>query len=142
MSLVWLSLVTLGLWFELRRRRSERHARRALLCAVQMPADRLIMVADLKQRRIVAVNQKFAAALGYTPAQLQGRSYMGLVHPDERDRVAAASDDEPLAKAGGSMLTTYMHRDGRPVVFRWTDEGYHTSAYYGFSVAQEVKDAA
>ena len=136
-----IALAVGGLWFEMRRRRRERHLQDALVCAVQLPPDDLLMVADLSARRIVAVNHAFAAALGYTPAELAGRPYLGLVHPDDAAATAQASDDEPLAEDAGRFVNRYMHRDGHAVRLLWLGEqSYHRPGFYGFSVARVVAD--
>lgn len=131
-ALLLLAMVA-ALVLEVRRRRQETHAHAALLQAIQAPPSLLVMVADVAEKRIIAVNHAFAAALGRTPDEMRGQSYLDYVHPEDLARTADVS--APLD--ADHFDNRYRHAAGGWVTLRWLPAlSYHVAGYYGFSAAQ------
>jgi two-component system, cell cycle sensor histidine kinase and response regulator CckA len=74
---------------------------------------------------LLEVNQAFATMLGYTPAELIGRYFLELTHPDERAEELRRVD-QALAQLGDSTYPwfekRYLHRNGSVVWVRLATE--------------------
>lgn len=86
------------------------------------------------------VNRAWETVLGYPPAELIGRSFLDLVHPDDLDRTIAESgrlDEDGEVSAG--FQNRLRHRDGG---YRWLEWMTHTppdlSVAYG--VARDITE--
>lgn len=76
------------------------------------------------QARVINVNAASQRILGYTPEELIGRSFLELIHPE--DRTAAYAEGAAMtqeAKAGRQATTVfqnrYLHKDGHTIWLEW-----------------------
>jgi PAS domain S-box-containing protein len=72
-----------------------------------------VAIISAKDGRIVAVNPAITEATGYTTDELQSKSIMDLVHPDDKQAAVArirgmASGEIPSSRS----QTRFLHRDG------------------------------
>jgi len=93
-SYVSLAVLCISLvWFVKSRRRQYATALHALLhngnvaydilrMVLHTPAHYFILFTDKRRLKINAANATFAAALGYSPDELEGMPYAELLHPD------------------------------------------------------------
>lgn len=71
---------------------------------------------DARTGRMLRVNSRFCQILGYTAAELVGRSFIDITHPEDRHRDMAAFDQ--LTSGVLSEVQSekrYIRKDGRPV---------------------------
>lgn len=54
----------------------------------------LLCVADIRTATFIRVNPAFTRTLGYSPAELTGRSFLDFVHPDDREETARIVGEE------------------------------------------------
>ncbi|MFS0774014.1 PAS domain-containing protein [Sphingomonas sp. 1P08PE] len=76
----------------------------------------LLSVIDMSTTVIEAVNPAWTAALGWQQGEIEGRSYLDFLHPDDRD---ASRDAFERVRAGQAVLrfeNRYRTRDGE---WRW-----------------------
>ena len=79
----------------------------------------LLCVADLKRGQFLLVNPSFTRVLGYTMAELKGRSFMDLVHKDDRE---ATQREVGKLSSGGKTLgfrNRYISANGEIVTLDW-----------------------
>ncbi|RYF41553.1 MAG: hybrid sensor histidine kinase/response regulator, partial [Comamonadaceae bacterium] len=86
----------------------------------------VMLVASL-QGQIVSVNPAWFSLLGWEEAQLQGRSFLELVHPE--DRAATLAEVGRLAEGATTFRfeNRYLRKDGGYCLLSWTavpDEGF------------------
>ncbi|MCW3066205.1 MAG: two-component system sensor kinase [Solirubrobacterales bacterium] len=79
----------------------------------------LITVADF-DGRFTRVNPAVEQVLGYTEAELLAHPYLGLVHPDDRERTAAEAAAIGQGKTTVSFENRFVRKDGSPRVLEWT----------------------
>lgn len=71
---------------------------------------------DARTGRFLRVNSRFCQILGYSEAELIGRSFTSITHPDDRERGLAAFDQ--LVRGSLAEYQTekrYIRKDGTPV---------------------------
>jgi PAS domain S-box-containing protein len=68
--------------------------------------------------RFIEVNDALAGMLGFSPAELAGRPFDELTHPDDRAMSAAAADELRSEKAARRFEKRYLSRSGAIV---WAD---------------------
>jgi PAS domain S-box-containing protein len=71
--------------------------------------------------RFVTLNPAWEKTLGYPLAELIGKPFIELVHPDDRDRTLEQYRLQMEAGARAlNFVNRYRHRDGTYLVFSWT----------------------
>jgi PAS domain S-box-containing protein len=119
-ALVWWSASTL-------HRLEAEHQRAAEARDQAWALNRLIMENSLdvicvldRDGRFIEVSAASNALWGYAPSELVGRSYAGLVHPDDLARSVEAAQ---LVTSGQPLVdfsNRYLRKDGRAVGVDWT----------------------
>jgi PAS domain S-box-containing protein len=79
----------------------------------------LIAVADFEGHP-TRVNPAVEQILGYTPEEFLARPYLELVHPDDREKTAAAAARIRQGRKVTSFETRYVRKDGSYRVLEWT----------------------
>lgn len=79
----------------------------------------IMLVADFNAR-IVAVNPAWTAMLGWTEADLVGRDFMELVHPDDRLATHAETGRQQQGLTTLHFENRYRHKDGSYRWLSWT----------------------
>ena len=79
----------------------------------------VMLVADF-DANIVAINPAWTELLGWEPSALVGRSFMDLIHPDDRIETLAEVGDLSAGKRTYKFVNRYRCRDGHYVVLSWT----------------------
>ncbi|WP_244537541.1 PAS domain S-box protein [Methylobacterium sp. yr596] len=69
---------------------------------------------------IVAVNPAWTALFGWSEAELVGRSFMDLVHPEDAGSTAAAAGDLSVGSVIPRFENRYRHKDGSYRWLSWT----------------------
>jgi PAS domain S-box-containing protein len=91
------------------------------------------------------VNDAWRTKLGYTPAEMVGRSFMSFVHPHDLNRTTEAFEH---ANATGQLVTQfvnrYRHKDGTYRWLEWTGrpiegKGVHYSAARDITAEMEAR---
>jgi PAS domain S-box-containing protein len=75
-----------------------------------------IMLVTTPELNVTAINPAWLTVLGWAPADLVGKHAMGLVHPDDRDMVAAAVVPLSHGEHLRDINCRLRHRDGS---YRW-----------------------
>jgi PAS domain S-box-containing protein len=79
----------------------------------------LILVTD-RQGNLVQVSPSSAAILGYRRDEMEGRSAIDFIHPDDLDSTRGEMRE---SRRGGHMRSfdcRYVHREGHAVMLAWT----------------------
>jgi PAS domain S-box-containing protein len=89
--------------------------------------------------RFVEVGPRCEDIWGYSPDTLVGRTYLSLLHPDDRDATAAVGRSIKQTGRSGELQNRFMHSDGTAVPILWTavwsaDE----QLFYAF--ARDIRD--
>ncbi|MHB8163184.1 MAG: PAS domain S-box protein [Methanoregula sp.] len=77
----------------------------------------LLCIADMDGyfRRL---NKEWEAALGYTPAELEGKRFLDFVHPDDMKATLGSLSELRAGKNVLQFMNRYQHRDGS---YRWIE---------------------
>lgn len=70
--------------------------------------------------RFVQVSEASFDVWGYEPAELIGRRYLELVHPDDRDRTSLTAATIMSGVATSNFDNRYLRKDGRTVDIMWS----------------------
>jgi PAS domain S-box-containing protein len=81
----------------------------------------LLCIADVNGN-FIKTNNGWKTILGYTPEELNGSSFMDLVHPDDRESTLAALDTQKQGNKVLNFVNRYQHKDGS---YRWIE--WHSS---------------
>lgn len=106
----------------------------------QLSSD-VMLVADFSGI-IAAVNPAWTQMLGWTEAQLVGRSLDEYLHPDDSDSTAAAVADLSQGRTFLNFHNRYRHRDGHYLWLSWTAVPDQTHLHAVGRNIQDEKEAA
>lgn len=87
--------------------------------------------------RLVFVNAAFERVLGYSKAELIGRTIFNLVHPEDRERTRAAAEQVMQSGSHVNFENRYLHKDGRIVHMMWSAQ-WSESDQLRIAVARDV----
>jgi PAS domain S-box-containing protein len=87
----------------------------------------LICEAD-REGRFLYVSPNYRDALGYEPTELSGRSYIDLIHPDDRDKMRQRLARGSEALPTGQTQFRFQHRNGEWRWFESTSKIFRTAA--------------
>src|SRR5437868_1442744 len=89
--------------------------------------------------RFLTVNAACQDLLGYAPAELIGRCYLDLLHPDDRQKTIDA--DIATRKAGrlADFVNRYIRKDNSVVDVLWSASWSQTEKIF-FCVAHDVTE--
>ena len=93
---------------------------------------------------IVAVNPAWTALFGWSEAELVGRSFMDLVHPDDAASTAAAAGDLSGGATVPRFENRYRHKDGSYRWLSWTavpDEAFIHAVGRDIQAEKEAAEA-
>ncbi|WP_315761383.1 MULTISPECIES: PAS domain S-box protein [unclassified Bradyrhizobium] len=79
----------------------------------------LILITDRKGM-LVQVSPSAETILGYTPAEMIGRSAADFLHPDDLKKARGEMRASRRGQRARSSDSRYMHKDGRVVTLSWT----------------------
>ncbi len=103
-------------------------------------ASELICVADINTATFTQVNPAFTEVLGYSEAELLGRSFLEFLHPDDVERTKRVIEEQ--LRKGQKLLSfqnRYRCKDGS---YRWLDWNSHPIAEEGltYAIAHDVTE--
>jgi PAS domain S-box-containing protein len=98
----------------------------------------LIAVADF-DGHFTRVNPAVEQILGYTPEEFLARPYLELVHPDDREKTAAATARIRQAQQVAPFEIRYLRKDGSYRVLEWTSTPV-PEARSTYGVARDVTE--
>ncbi|CAN7635697.1 PAS domain S-box protein [Acidovorax delafieldii] len=75
-----------------------------------------------REGRFIEVNPASNRMLGYPPGELQGKHFMDLVFPEDREATEAEAESIMRGRSTISFRNRYVHRDGHVVHLRWSAE--------------------
>jgi PAS domain S-box-containing protein len=87
--------------------------------------------------RFLSINPACLELWGYTPAELIGRSYVDLVHPDDRPKTAEADSNTRKAGRLTDFVNRYVRKDGALVDVLWSATWSEADRIF-FCVAHDV----
>jgi diguanylate cyclase (GGDEF)-like protein/PAS domain S-box-containing protein len=93
-----------------------------------------LVVATDRAGRIVLVNPAWEETLGWTEAELIGRSVFDLVHPDDRAATRALAAEQPSI---ADFTNRYRHKDGS---WRWLLWSGRRDGDVWYAVAKDVTE--
>ena len=103
----------------------------------------IMLVADFKAN-IVAVNPAWTQLLGWQQKDLLGRSFIDLIHPDDRVATLAEMGDLGAGQLTYKFINRYRRVDGRYVTLSWTavpDERFVHAVGRDITADREAADA-
>ncbi|MCA1657917.1 MAG: PAS domain S-box protein, partial [Verrucomicrobiaceae bacterium] len=89
--------------------------------------------------RFLTVNAACEQLWGYTPAELVGREYMTLVHPDDRAKTEAVAAELRTDRKVTDFVNRYVRKDGGQVDVLWSASWSETDRI-AFCVAHDVTE--
>jgi PAS domain S-box-containing protein len=89
--------------------------------------------------RFVMMNEASEALWGFAPAELIGRRYMELVHPDDRPKTEKAAADIVMTGKAVDFVNRYLRKDGGVVHVLWS-ASWSASKKMMFCVAHDVTE--
>ncbi|WP_296806065.1 response regulator [Thiocapsa sp.] len=94
----------------------------------------LLCIADL-ENRFVRLNPEWERVLGYPTAELEGRVFLDLVHPEDRDATLAAIQRQAAGEEVLVFENRYRCRDGSYRWIEWRSRQHEERVY---AVARDV----
>jgi PAS domain S-box-containing protein len=91
--------------------------------------------------RFVTLNAACENLWGYTPAELLGREYIDLIHPDDRQRSEEAAAEILSSGRLSDFVNRYVRKDGSVVDVLWSASWSETDGKL-FCVAHDVTERA
>ncbi|MGA2300981.1 MAG: PAS domain S-box protein [Candidatus Acidiferrum sp.] len=104
-------LYTIYQQLQIHRIRRQLEAREKLFRLITENAADMIAVVDTEGKRIYN-SLSYQKVLGYSPAELQRSSAFEQIHPDDRERVAAAGAEARRTGEGKTLEYRIRHKDG------------------------------
>ena len=104
-------LYTIYQQLQIHRIRRQLEAREKLFRLITENAADMIAVVDTEGKRIYN-SLSYQKVLGYSPAELQRSSAFEQIHPDDRERVAAAGVEARRTGKGKTLEYRIRHKDG------------------------------
>ena len=89
-----------------------RRAHEVMKLVLHAPTGYFILFTDNTREKIDAVNTAFAAALGYSPTELENRTYSDLLHPEDRHPAVLEHGD-------ATFVNRYETRTGEYITVKW-----------------------
>jgi PAS domain S-box-containing protein len=89
--------------------------------------------------RFLKVSSAATAQWGYTPAELIGRRYADLLHPEDRDRTAQVAVDIMSGRPASGFTNRFIRKDGSVVPIDWS-AAWSRSDNLMFSVARDATE--
>ncbi|MBI5381960.1 MAG: PAS domain S-box protein [Opitutae bacterium] len=83
------------------------------------------------------LNPQWEATLGYTAADLQGRSFLDLIHPDDLESTLKAVSQLAAQKDVFNFINRYRHKDGS---YRWIEWRSFASGELIYATARDITD--
>lgn len=74
-----------------------------------------IMMTEGPERTINFANSKMEEMMGYTVEELSGRSYLDLVHPDEKEEALQNIETDIASRKGGMYARRLVRKDGSTI---------------------------
>jgi PAS domain S-box-containing protein len=115
-------------------------ARQELQRIFDMSLD-IVCVADIDTTTLTRVNPAFGQKLGYTEAELLGRSFQEFIHPEDVDRMTAAMQEEV---ARGDRVISFENRCRcQNGTYRWLKWTSYPKSEEGltYAVARDITEA-
>jgi len=103
----------------------------------------LMLIAEFNGE-IVAVNPAWTQVLGWSKSELQGKSFLDFLHPDDDQLTAAAAKDLSQGVSFPSFENRYLHKDGSYRWISWTavpDQSYIHAVGRDIQVEREAAEA-
>lgn len=94
-----------------------------------------VCVADL-DGNFVKVNHRFSEVLGYSIAELNGKRFLDLVHPEDVDKTIEVMKHLGETRHLEGFINRYKTLGGRYVALEWSVE--HSSGKYVYAAARDV----
>lgn len=88
---------------------------------------------------IMRVNEGWTTALGYSREDLEGGTFLELVHPDDLDRTMKELSDLDSGKKTYYFENRYKHKDGSYRWFSWSAV-VHSTRHIVYAVASDITD--
>lgn len=122
------------------RRRSEAELRSAVHSNELIMKHSLDVICTIDAiGRFVFVSSASERLWGYTPEELQGRPYMDLVHPEDREKSGRAAADITTGRLLRDFENRYIRKDGSVVPIVWS-AFWSTDDKIMFCVARDVTE--
>jgi PAS domain S-box-containing protein len=99
----------------------------------------LLCIAELHDSRFRHINQAWERTLGYSMEELLSRSYLELIHPDDRERTIAAAAELQEGKNVINFENRYICKDGSVRVLHWNATAI-PSRDLVFAVAHDITE--
>jgi len=103
----------------------------------------LMLIAEFTGE-IVAVNPAWTQVLGWSQSDLQGKSFLDFLHPDDDQITAAAAQDLSQGVSFPGFENRYLHKDGSYRWISWTavpDQSYIHAVGRDIQVEREAAEA-
>lgn len=137
--LVWWSARTMQR-LELERDASEERHRKAVALNQLIMANSLDVLCVVDDGgRFIKVSSAARKQWGYAPAELIGRPYADLVHPDDQDRTAEVASSIMSGQPAVGFTNRFIRKDGGVIWLDWSATWSRT-ANLMFSVARDATE--
>ncbi len=83
------------------------------------------------------LNPEWERALGYTLAELEGRRFLDLVHPDDLEETLKAISTLSKGQTIHNFTNRYRHKDG---TYRWIEWRSHPDGRLIYAAARDITD--
>ena len=96
----------------------------------------LLCIAD-KNGHFRRLNREWESALGYSPAELEGKWFLDFVHPDDMEAGLGAMSELNAGKKVLHLTNRYRHRDGS---YRWIEWRLFPAGNLFYASARDVTE--
>jgi PAS domain S-box-containing protein len=96
----------------------------------------LLCIAD-KDGHFRRLNREWESALGYSPAELEGKWFLDFVHPDDMGASLGAMSELKAGKKVLQFTNRYRHRDGS---YRWIEWRLFPAGNLFYASARDVTE--
>jgi len=137
--LVWWNARTMQRLEQERDASEEKHSKAVALNQLIMENSLDVLSAVDEAGRFLKVSSAAEMQWGYTPAELIGRRYADLVHPEDQDRTAKVAVDIMSGRPAIGFTNRFIRKDGSVVPIDWS-AAWSRSDNLMFSVARDATE--